>query len=71
MSWVLKSESDTDKVFAEVDKNGDETGSYRYEFPNQEIVETNFIAASKKPVLPVALAVGLTATLTTFLNRYV
>lgn len=29
--WRLKSESDTDKVFAEYDDNDEETGNFRYE----------------------------------------
>jgi hypothetical protein len=32
MPWAIKSRSDTDQVWCEIDKDGVETGVYKYEF---------------------------------------
>jgi len=36
MQWVLKSESDTDRVYVQIDRHGAETGQFRYELDGQE-----------------------------------
>jgi hypothetical protein len=65
MSWKVKSESDTDRVLAEVDSAGRETGQYHYEFthprglksdqsiqPRRVVYSPNYRAPSGRPGWP-------------------
>lgn len=53
MVWITKSESDTDKVLAEIDNDGNETGSYKYVNSDGVPQAAAMFAAQPAPHVPV------------------
>jgi len=58
--WKIKSQSDTDRVYCEVDKDGVETGVYKYEFVTDPPGTPREVQAFKR-VLPLRKVAAISA----------
>lgn len=52
-NWVVKSESNVDRVWVEVDSNGNETGEWRYESLTADTPEVVGVDKLGRPVIKV------------------